>query len=442
MVDPLLAAYSNNSDDIHDTIHSIDNYSHTFNRSLDTLMTTSALNSAIETNDNDNDSDIQSSLFDQDDDFQSPRSTSSSISSQSSHNSTFININNNSHYTENQCSFGLDADFGNDIFNYGKVCHMSTSSSTSTSAALNYKNEINSDAYNRYLDTKADQFIKVAFFQSNPNINSLTNALNDAKYVGGMNGQTSLPNNNNNTDVSSNGSASTSNNDTFDGISMLNPALSNGLRPEWNFNCFDSNSDDIYNDEKTNSLLNKRFQTYLRLNNKPTSPTSTSSFLSSNNINNNSNNKINTTSTNINGNSRTERNEVTDRLKCQNYFSIYTVPGSSKVFTNSLEEIQASQKFNKPNGVFPFQLSRYDSSSHRRGGGISNSAIGFGYDGYGSGSSFEKEPLTTHGYPSSGSSAIPYKPANSILDLFGENDHTSSVVGSSMFDPELLKTSS
>lgn len=291
-----------------------------------------------------------------DDDCNSPRSTNSSVSSQGSRKPIYNNYS--------QYPFGLDSDMENEVLDYDRVCHLST-------ASMKNDDGLASDGsfpYTQYLESKSNQFIKHAFGQPNPM------SVNNADYW----------------------DLNASNNDhTIDGITMLDSTFTSALRPEWNFNSATSHTNDNDNDNKNRvagsfgRLINKNLESLFE------------------------------TKKHKDEKSLQSRAELSDTLKCQNYFNLYSVPGSNKVFSNALENASvdpksAATKLSKPTDLFSVHLSQYGSSSNGK-----DLFPGFDY---------------SHVLPNS-------KSTNAILDFFAGANGSYNGSGNDIFDPEILKAS-
>lgn len=333
LIDPLLSTYSKQTD----LDDSVQNEANQQNNS-------SSKSSAD--HDEENDSDLQSSVFDQDEDFQSPRSTHSSMSSQSSHKSISNNFS--------QYPFGLDSGFDCEALDYEKVCHLSPD-------LVNGGKNIGNDRQpqdNSFDGQKSNSFSKSAFEQANLDVNSMVNALNNSNYWS-MNTQ--------------------SNDQIFDGISMLNPTLTTCLNSDWNSPLSGPNIGNIH----ANRLFNKKIQSLFG----------------------NTNNNV-------------QKSDLHELPKSQNS-SLEAVSGFNKAVTNSLSETNSSAntQATKLNDPFSLHLSQYSSIVS---GNKENYSSGFDY-----------------------SQILPNsKSTNAILDFFAGAKGSYNGSGNDIFDPEILKASS
>lgn len=336
-----------------------------------------------------------------------------------------------------QYPFGLESDMDVDDLDYEKVCHLSTSNtkSNNNSNATNNNNngkidvqypifsaelaqQGNNKQYN--LDAQRLQNLCTAF-RNNPNLNTLASTLANTRFR----------------DVSANNNYNMNHN--MDGISMLNPNLSRMGFPNngsnfWNFQDRPANNNN-------NNVINKRFQSLFNnytmrsrsdsQQNTETSPTTNPAGMEEG-CDNQKEDGINLHST----------------LQCDNFFNLYNVPGSSKVFTNNVPVVDALSDMNESDvnsmpEIPELDLDIKDSSSSPS----STSSASTLDDPSGFASHLSQYYQTSEKAPVS---QLPFdyqvlpntKSTTSILDFFAGATGAYTGPGNDILDPEILRASS
>lgn len=306
-----------------------------------------------------NESDVQSSLFDNDEHLPSPQSCHSLATSHSSLKST----NNN----PNQYTFEPDVEMDeNDdaVFDYENMGQSSTSSTKNGNST--------SFPYSEHLESKVSQFVKPTQDHSNSIFNQAVNLSSDLN----------------------NWCSNTfKNDDTMDGITMLNPSLVNSLHPNWNFDSFVNATEN----HSHGSLFNRKIESLFGNN---------SAALHS-------------------------RNEASGMYKLQPTSNTGSISGSNKALGNVSEdgfgssvEPKPPKKTSKSDDFFSVHLSQYNSKNKME----ESTSINPDKDLF---SSFDFYNVL----PNS-------KSTNAILDFFAGANGSYNGSGNDIFDPEILKASS